>query len=67
MLISLRRLERLDKDEYTDDERQEAEEVSNISKQNMQPYVDEKFYGLDFIQKCNKKMYAVQNILFNFT
>lgn len=29
VLISLRRLERLDKDEYTDDERQEAEEVSN--------------------------------------
>ena len=28
VLISLRRLERLDKDEYTDDERQEAEEVS---------------------------------------
>ena len=30
VLISLRRLERLDKDEYTDDERQEAEEVSGI-------------------------------------
>ena len=29
VLISLRRLERLDKDEYTDDERQEAEEVSS--------------------------------------
>ncbi|XP_068699352.1 leucine-rich repeat-containing protein 23-like [Montipora capricornis] len=27
VLISLRRLERLDKDEYTDDERQEAEEI----------------------------------------
>lgn len=27
VLISLRRLERLDKDEYTEDERQEAEEV----------------------------------------
>lgn len=27
VLISLRRLERLDKDEYSDDERQEAEEV----------------------------------------
>ncbi|XP_028515707.1 leucine-rich repeat-containing protein 23, partial [Exaiptasia diaphana] len=27
VLITLRRLERLDKDEYTDDERQEAEEV----------------------------------------
>ena len=27
VLISLRRLERLDKDEYNDDERQEAEEV----------------------------------------
>lgn len=32
MLISLRRLERLDKDEYTDDERQEAEEVGDISR-----------------------------------
>ena len=31
VLISLRRLERLDKDEYTDDERQEAEEVSDFS------------------------------------
>jgi len=30
VLISLRRLERLDKDEYTDDERQEAEEVGDI-------------------------------------
>ena len=30
VLISLRRLERLDKDEYSDDERQEAEEVSTI-------------------------------------
>ena len=29
VLISLRRLERLDKDEYTDDERQEAEEVTD--------------------------------------
>ena len=27
VLISLRRLERLDKDDYTEDERQEAEEV----------------------------------------
>ena len=27
VLITLRRLERLDKDEYTEDERQEAEEV----------------------------------------
>lgn len=27
VLISLRRLERLDKDEYTEEERQEAEEV----------------------------------------
>ena len=27
VLIALRRLERLDKDEYTEDERQEAEEV----------------------------------------
>ena len=32
VLISLRRLERLDKDEYTDDERQEAEEVGDISR-----------------------------------
>ena len=31
VLISLRRLERLDKDEYTDDERQEAEEVSSTN------------------------------------
>ena len=31
VLISLRRLERLDKDEYTDDERQEAEEVNYAS------------------------------------
>ncbi|KAK3702241.1 hypothetical protein QZH41_016769 [Actinostola sp. cb2023] len=30
VLISLRRLERLDKDEYTDDERQEAEEVTTV-------------------------------------
>ncbi|XP_067051350.1 leucine-rich repeat-containing protein 23-like [Acropora muricata] len=35
VLISLRRLERLDKDEYTDDERQEAEEIYEQRRQDL--------------------------------
>lgn len=33
LLIALRRIERLDKDEYTDDERLEAEEIYELRRQ----------------------------------
>ncbi|XP_035697868.1 leucine-rich repeat-containing protein 23-like [Branchiostoma floridae] len=37
VLIALRRIERLDKDEYTEDERQEAEEIYEQRRQEEQP------------------------------
>ena len=50
LLINLRRLERLDKPEYTDDERQEAEEMYEQRRQeelanDVRHYDENKFHG----------------------